>query len=182
MSIRRISGRTVYENRWMTVREDEIERADGTRGIYGVVEKPDFALIVPEEADGGLWLVGQFRYPVGAWFWEFPQGTWEQQDEVEPEALARGELREETGLEAGSLRRLGHLYQAYGFSNQGFDVWLATGLREGSVGAEREPEEQDMQVRRVTREQWEAMIGTGEVKDGPSIAAYGLLMLERGGA
>lgn len=176
MEVRRLSTRVVYENRWMRVREDQVRRPDGSDGVYGVVEKPDFALIVPLADDGGLWVVEQFRYPVGERFCEFPQGSWEERPNTDPELLARSELREETGLQAGSLRRLGHLYEAYGFSNQGFDVWLATGLREGP--ADRSPEEQGMHARKLDRDEWKAMIADGRVKDAPSVAAYGLLLLE----
>src|SRR6516165_7179453 len=42
----------VYENRWMRVREDTIRRRDGSNGIYGVVEKPYFVVIIPVEDDG----------------------------------------------------------------------------------------------------------------------------------
>jgi len=176
MEIRRLSTRVVYENRWMRVREDQVRRADGSDGVYGVVEKPDFALIVPLADDGGLWVVEEFRYPVGERFCEFPQGSWEDRPDAHPDLLARSELREETGLQAASLRRLGHLYEAYGFSNQGFDVWLATGLREGR--ADRSPEEQGMRARKLDRAEWNAMIAGGRVKDAPSVAAYGLLLLE----
>jgi len=65
MEIEQTSTRTVYQNRSMRVREDEIERPDGSHGIFSVVEKPDFALIVPCE-DGSLHLVDQFRYSVRA--------------------------------------------------------------------------------------------------------------------
>jgi ADP-ribose diphosphatase len=173
--VRRLASRVVYENRWMRVREDHVRRADGGDGIFGVVEKPDFALIVPVADDGGLWVVEQFRYPVGGRFCEFPQGSWEDQPDVDAELLARAELREETGLQAGSLRRLGHLYEAYGYSNQGFDVWLATDLHEGT--ADRSPEEQGMQARKVRRDEWNTMLADGRVKDAPSVAAYGLLLL-----
>ncbi len=61
----------------MKVREDNILRRDGSAGIYGIVEKPDFALIVPMH-DGMIHLVEQYRYPVKGRFWEFPQGSWEQ--------------------------------------------------------------------------------------------------------
>jgi 8-oxo-dGTP pyrophosphatase MutT (NUDIX family) len=176
MALRRIDSSLVYENRWMRVREDQIERADGSRGIYGVVEKDDFALIVPRDEDGGLWLVEQYRYPVGARHWEFPQGSWEESPGADRAALARGELREETGLDAGSLRHIGHLYEAYGFSTQGFDVWLATDLSVGTP--ERSLEEQDMRMRKVSREVWEAMVLEAAIKDAPSIAAYGLVMLD----
>ena len=96
----------------MTVREDQVRRADGSAGIYGVVEKPDSALVLPRWADG-FWLVEQFRYPVGRRAWEFPQGSWGAGgpggDQTE---LARRELAEETGLRAGTLRHLGHLFEA----------------------------------------------------------------------
>ncbi len=164
----------------MRVREDEIERADGSEGIYGVVEKPDFALVIPEDRDGGLWLVEQYRYPVSGRYWEFPQGTWETRERVEPAELARGELAEETGLRAGTLTHLGHLFQAYGYSSQGFDVWLATDLSEGEL--DRAPSEQDMRHRRFARADWERMLADGTIKDAGSIAAYGLLLLRERGA
>jgi hypothetical protein len=65
--------RIVYENRWMRLREDTIRRRDGSSGIYSVVEKPDFVVVVPVEADGRLHLVEQFRYPVQGRYWESPK-------------------------------------------------------------------------------------------------------------
>jgi 8-oxo-dGTP pyrophosphatase MutT (NUDIX family) len=175
MALRTRSSRTVYENQWMRVREDETVLPDGSPGTYGVVEKPDFALVIPTDADGSLWLVEQHRYPVGLRLWEFPQGTAERGDEVPPPEVARSELAEETGLRAGALRHLGHLFSAYGYSNQGFHVWLATDLAHGEPA--REPAEQDMRVGRVSRERWLQMIGEGLVRDAASIAAYGLLLM-----
>src|SRR6267142_354910 len=96
-TIRRLGSRRVYANRWMTLREDDIERPDGSTGIYAVVDKPDFALVIPVERDG-FHLVEQYRYPVGGRYWEFPQGTAPDGAEPEPVALARAELAEETGL------------------------------------------------------------------------------------
>jgi len=78
-NIETISTRFVYENRWMRVREDTIRRRDGSTGIYGVVEKSDFVVIVPVEDDGQVHLVEQYRYPVKGRYWELPQGSWEQE-------------------------------------------------------------------------------------------------------
>jgi hypothetical protein len=62
--IERMSSREVYRNSWMTVREDAIRRPDGSHGIYGVIDKPTYALVVAR--DGDLFhLVEQFRYPIG---------------------------------------------------------------------------------------------------------------------
>jgi len=173
-AIRRLSTRTVYENRWMSVREDEIQRADGSVGAYGVVDKPDFALIIPAER-GGFHLVEQYRYAVEARSWEFPQGTLPDRQDGDPAELARVELAEETGLRAESLEHLGYLYQGPGHSSQGMNVFLATGLTPGPV--RREPEEQDMRQRWVSRPHLEEMIAQGLIRDSASIAAYALLLL-----
>ncbi|HVW80500.1 MAG TPA: NUDIX hydrolase [Mycobacteriales bacterium] len=175
-SFRTLSSREVYRNPWITVREDEVELPDGSAGRYGVVDRPDFALVIPREPDGSVWLVEQYRYAIGRRSWEFPQGTWPPGKDRGPiDELARAELREETGIRADTLRNLGHLYTAYGFCSQGYDVWLATGLHQGE--AEREPTEQDMVQRLFTAEELEAGIRTGEIFDSHSVAAYGLLKL-----
>ncbi|MDI6098822.1 NUDIX hydrolase [Actinoplanes sp. NEAU-A12] len=170
----RVDSRVVYENPWMVVREDEIRRPDGTPGIFGVVEKPDFALVLPRWQDG-FWLVEQFRYPVGRRAWEFPQGSWGRGASGDQASLARQELAEETGLQAASLTHLGHLFEAYGFSTQGFDVYLAEGLTEGEP--DREPSEQDMIHRAFTDQEIDGMILSGQIVDAPSLAALTLFRL-----
>ena len=175
--MRTTNSREVYRNPWIRVREDTFEREDGSTGLYGVVEKADFALVVPTER-GGFWLVEQYRHPVARRAWEFPQGTWGQGAGGTPEQLARAELAEETGLRAGELRHLGHLDLAPGLSTQEFDVWLATGLTPGPTA--REATEADMRSAFVPEGEFRAMVRDGRFTDGPSLAAYSLLLLARG--
>jgi 8-oxo-dGTP pyrophosphatase MutT (NUDIX family) len=131
--LRVVSSQVRYENPWLRVREDVFVRPDGTQGVFGVVERRDFACIVPWDGTH-LWLVEQYRHPVGAWSLELPQGGWDPGDPGgTPEELARLELREETGCRAGSMTHLGRLWQGVGVSNQSYDVWLATGLEEGEA-------------------------------------------------
>ena len=175
--MRMTSSREVYRNAWIRVREDAVERDDGSTGVYGVVEKPHFALVLPAERDG-FWLVEQFRYPLGRRAWEFPQGTWSAGADGDPEQLARAELAEETGLRAGRLRHLGHLDLAPGLMTQEFDVWLATGLTAGPTA--REATEADMRAQFVGEAELRAMIADGRFTDSPSLAAFSLLVLDRG--
>jgi 8-oxo-dGDP phosphatase len=174
-----ISSRIVYEDPWLALRQDEIERSDGTRGTYAVVDKPDFALVIPAER-GGFHLVEEYRYPLQRRSWCFPQGTFLGRADGDPEQLARRELAEETGLRAGLLTRLGYLNAAHGITGQGCHVFLATGLTQGPH--QREAEEQDMRHYWVTRTQFTKMIRTGSVTDDASVAAYTLLMLHEDGA
>jgi 8-oxo-dGTP pyrophosphatase MutT (NUDIX family) len=171
MDVRTVSRRLVYENRWMKLHEDRTERADGTPGLYAWVEKPPSALIVPLDGDD-VWLVEQLRHPVGARFWEFPQGAWEGEPAAAPEALARGELAEETGLRARSLERLGELFFCYGLSNQPVTIWLASGLEPGEQALE--DTEAGLRVGRFARAEVDRMVSDGEIRDAASVAAWHL--------
>jgi 8-oxo-dGTP pyrophosphatase MutT (NUDIX family) len=169
-----VDSREVYANAWMSVREDGIRRVDGTTGIYGVVDKPDYALVIPADGDR-LHLVEQFRYPLGMRRWEFPQGTAPERADSDPLELATRELREETGLRAGKMVQLGLLDVAPGMSSQRGRVFLATELSDGEP--EREHEEQDMRTGWFHRAKFEAMIANSEITDAQTIAAYALLLL-----
>jgi len=174
VSIKTISSREVYSNSWCSIREDVIEREDGVRGIYGVMDKHPAVIIVPLErtSEGDfLWLVRQFRYTVGATFYELPQGGWETA-EVNPEELARGELREETGLSVERMTHLTDLWIAYGAMRQIHHVYLAEGLTPGETA--RDPEEDDMTVHRVAVSEFEAMLLDGRVMDNCTAAAWGV--------
>jgi 8-oxo-dGTP pyrophosphatase MutT (NUDIX family) len=164
-------SRVVYENRWMRLHEDRTERADGTPGLYAWVEKPPAAVIVPLDGDH-VWLIEQHRHPVGARFWELPQGAWEDEPGARAEDLARGELAEETGLRAARMEHLGQLFFAYGMSDQSFDVWRATGLEPGEQALEAT--EADLRVERFTVGGLEDMISGGRVRDAATVAAWHL--------
>ena len=163
--------RIVYENRWMRVHEDRTEREDGTPGLYAWIQKPPAAVIVPVDGDA-VWLVEQHRHPVGARFWEFPQGAWEDDPAAAAEDLARGELAEETGLRAGRLEHLGTLFFAYGITDQSFDVWRASELVEGEQALEET--EHGLRVSRFSVASFEAMIAEGHVRDAATVAAWHL--------
>ena len=116
----------------------------------------------------------QFRYTVQGTYFEMPQGGWEQSN-VDPEELARGELREETGLRAERMTLLGKLWIGYGVMNQLHHIFLAEGLSAGET--ERDPEEQDMTMHRVPVAEFERMLLDGCVMDNCTAAAWGLYLV-----
>jgi 8-oxo-dGTP pyrophosphatase MutT (NUDIX family) len=172
-SITTLSSREVYRNHWMRVREDEILRSNGKKGIYGVVEKDEAAIILPIDR-GRVWLVEQFRYTIQERALELPQGGWEMEVE-DPEELARGELKEEMGLHAAEMTYLGWLWIAYGFTRQKQHVFLAGGLTE----TEKEPdaEEHDLVVRSVAIEEFEELMLNGTIRDNCTLSAWALYLM-----
>ena len=171
-----IASRVVYQNRWMTVREDEIERLDGSPGIYSFIEKPTAVMIIPLDGspeDGYVYLIEQLRYPVGRRFLEFPGGAWEDRPDAEPVDVALGELREETGLVPGRMEHVGFLYFAYGMSNQGFHLYCASELVQGE--ATPEATEQDLVLHRVSVREFEGLCRDGVIQDSATVSSWALL-------
>jgi 8-oxo-dGTP pyrophosphatase MutT (NUDIX family) len=180
-SIQTLSSREIYRNPWLSLREDQILRSNGKHGIYGVVDKEDCAVILPLEFDaddaqggGRVWLVEQFRYTIQERSLELPQGGWETRG-VDPEELARGELKEELGLHAAEMIYLGTMWIAYGFANQKQHVFLAMGLT--PTEKDPDPEEHDLVARSVTIYEFEEMMLNGTIRDCCTISAWGLYLL-----
>ena len=138
------------------------------------MDKDPACIVIPfERTDEGdfVWLVRQFRYTVQGTYYELPQGGWETAD-VDPEELARGELREETGLIAARMTHLARPLDCLWSDAAVALVFLAEGLTPGET--ERDPEEHDMTVHRVAVAEFEAMLLDGRVMDNCTAAAWGV--------
>ncbi|MBE7620623.1 NUDIX hydrolase [Gluconacetobacter entanii] len=171
-----VSSRLAYENPWTRLREDIIIRPNGRKGLYGVVERGDFVVILPLWEEGGkrfVTLIQQYRYPIKQRMWELPMGMWETRPDASAEDVARGELREETGLLAETMRDAGLMYQGAGYTTQKGRAYLATGLTQGPPA--REDTEEDITCHKVTLEEMEAMIRDGRITCMVTIAAFGLI-------
>ena len=171
-----LASTQVYADARLSVRRDTIRRPDGSTGTWTVVDGADVVLVVPVDGDR-LHLVEQYRHPVGGRRWEFPSGSIDPRLDADEEAVARRELREETGLRAGALTRLGTVEVMPSTLSQRCSVFLAAGPTRGEP--EREPEEQDMRSAWFTRGEVERMVVDGTIADGKSLAAYALLLTTR---
>jgi 8-oxo-dGTP pyrophosphatase MutT (NUDIX family) len=164
---RALSSRAVYENNWISLREDSVIRPDGEPGIYGVVHFRNIAVgVLALEEDDSIYLVGQYRYTLDLYSWEIPEGGCPEGEK--PLSAAQRELEEETGLRAREWRRLGAAH----LSNSATDeiaVWyVAKGLTQG----EHNPEGTErLKVRRVPFSEALAMVLKGEITDAISMLA-----------
>ncbi|MEX0895382.1 MAG: NUDIX hydrolase [Patescibacteria group bacterium] len=174
--IKKKSGKVVYQNPWMEVREDQVVFQNGHEGIYGVVHKDHFALIIPFDGEK-LHLVKQYRYAPQTYSIEFPQGKHENEDNSDHHKLAQAELAEETGFVADSMKKIGFMLEAPGYSDQGFHIYFATDLKHG----EKRPDktEADLEHIQMTKDELEEFIANGNITDAPTIASYGLLKVKK---
>lgn len=170
---RRTSSRVVYENAWIRVREDQVVRPDGQPGIYGVVSTRTATGVVALTEDRQVYLVGQWRYPLGVFSWEIVEGGTDPGEA--PDDAIRRELREEAGLVARRWRRLGpELHLSNSFTDEVALLYVAEDLEE--VGAAPDGTEQ-LEVRKVPLEDAVEMVDQGDITDAMSVIA--LLRLQR---
>ena len=171
---RTTSSRVVYENAWMTVREDQVIRPDGLPGIYGVVElAPSVGVLALDDA-GRVALVRQWRYVHGRVGLEIPTGAIDSSDDSDAAAAAR-ELREETGLTAGRWTRIGQIENSNGATTDVATIFVAQDLHLDVefVGDPREPTALEWCDLRLAID----LVLSGEIRESTSVAA--LLLAER---
>jgi 8-oxo-dGTP pyrophosphatase MutT (NUDIX family) len=173
----RLSRAVAYENPWVVVYHDEVLRPDGRPGVYGVVHFRNRAVgVVALDGQDRVLLVGQYRYTLGAYSWEVPEGGAPAGED--PKAAAERELREETGYSAGCWRELLRAHLSNSVSDEEAFCYLATDLRPGEAcpeGTER------LQVRWVPFEQGLDMAARGEITDALTLLGLQRVALLRAG-
>ena len=168
-----LSSEIKYHNPWISVREDQVRNPGGGRGIYGVVTMKNKALgIVPVDAEGNTWLVGQYRYPLNEYSWEIPMGG--GLVELDVMESAQRELKEETGLTAARWTRIARLHTSNSVTDEEGFVYLAEDLTPGEL----EPEEtEDLRLWKLPLAEAIRMVMDDRITDGISVA--GLLKAEK---
>ncbi|MBB4078236.1 8-oxo-dGTP pyrophosphatase MutT (NUDIX family) [Lewinella aquimaris] len=156
-----------YENPWIRVEHHEVVNPGGNDGIYGLVKYKNHAIgIVPVDDEGNTFLVGQYRYALGTYSWEIPEGGCPVgTDTLE---TAKRELREETGLVAQEWTRI----MEFHLSNSVTDEWGVAYLARGLSQREAEPEDtEQLKLRKLPLSEAIAMTLDGHIKDALSILA-----------
>jgi 8-oxo-dGTP pyrophosphatase MutT (NUDIX family) len=164
------ASRIGYENAWIRVVEHEIEGRGNGPSHYGVVETKAAAVSIVALFDQRVCLIREYRFPLRSYLWRLPTGG--AADGEDERAAAARELREETGLAAGTWSLLGRVAPMSGLSSEVASVWLA----DDSVRSGRPDDTGEVaEIRFVDSAELTAMMRAGEIIDGQTLAALALL-------
>jgi ADP-ribose pyrophosphatase len=161
------AARTIYRGRVVHLTAEDVELPNGHCMELEIVRHPGAAAVAALDAEGKVTLLRQYRHAVGGWLWEVPAGKLDPGEEAR--ACAERELREEAGLEAGTLEATGSIVTCPGFCDEVIHLFVATDLRRAAqaLGADEVIDA----IRAVPLAEAMAMIRTGEIRDGKTIAA-----------
>lgn len=166
MSVEIIQSETLYEGRVFSIQRQKLRLNNGREFTCEIVAHSGAVTIVPIDPQGRMLFVRQYRYGAGVDLLELPAGTLEP-DEA-PDVSAAREVREEVGLAAGSLEKLGEFYLAPGYSSEYMHVYLATGLYAAPLPGD---EDEDIEIVAIPAAEAFAMAERGEIRDGKTLAA-----------
>jgi ADP-ribose pyrophosphatase len=162
-----IKSETLLQGRTFKIRRDHLKTPDGRETKFEIVEHGGSVVVIPVDAEGNMLFVRQYRHAAQADLLELPAGTRDSVDEPFEECAAR-EIREETGMEAGKLQRIGEFYLAPGYSTEFMGIFLATDLKHNPLDPDVD---EFLSVEKIPVKEALAMAERGEIPDAKSLAA-----------
>ncbi len=156
----------LYYGKAFDVRRDQVLLPDGKTTLIDVVVHPGAVTLIPLDSQGRILFVRQYRHAVGQELLELPAGTLNQGEK--PEDCAHREVREETGMSAANLEKIGEYDLVPGYSTEHMHIYLATNLRSEPLPGD---EDEFITVEAVALANVPDLIARGVLQDAKSLAA-----------
>jgi ADP-ribose pyrophosphatase len=170
-SFKLLRSETLLEGRAFKVRRDFLQTPDGRETRYDIIEHTGSVVMVPIDEHGNVLFVRQYRHAAGSELLELPAGTLDEDEAYE--ACAAREMREETGMAAGSLEKVGEFFLVPGYSTEFMAVYIATALRPDPLPTDAD---EFLRVEPIPVQEALRMAESGAIPDAKSLAA---LMMAR---
>ena len=166
-----ISTERLYHGRIVSLDRDTVRFPDGSTGQLEMLRHPGASAVVPFLDDPGdtdprVLLIRQFRHAAEEFIWEVPAGRLDPGET--PEACARRELEEETGMRARMLERLTMIYTTPGFTDERIHLFLAHGLE---AGTQRREADEFLELHPLRWSEVMALVRSGEIQDGKTLTS-----------
>jgi ADP-ribose pyrophosphatase len=161
-----LKSEVLMQGRAFRIRRDTLKTPDGRETKFEIIEHGGSVILIPVDENHEIHFVRQYRHAAGMNLLELPAGT---RDGDEPfEECAAREIREETGMEAGALLKVGEFFLAPGYSSEFMVVYLATDLKHNPLEAD---DDEFLTVEKIPVKKALEMAERGEIPDAKSLAA-----------
>ncbi|MGN0533147.1 MAG: HAD hydrolase-like protein [Eubacterium sp.] len=154
----------IFAGKIITVHNDDITLADGTKAFREVVEHPGGVAVVGLTDNREIVMVKQFRYPYKETIYEIPAGKLEKGEEPMPAAVR--EFSEECGATAECFEPMGEIYPSPGYTSEIIRLYCATGL---TFGEQHLDEDENLDVIKMPFSECLSRVMSGEIKDAKTI-------------
>jgi ADP-ribose pyrophosphatase len=161
-----IQSRKIHQGKVFSLRQDEIRLPNGEVSRLDIVDHPGAVVLLPVQEDGQILFIRQYRHSAGEEMLELPAGTLESGETAE--ACALREIREEIGMSAGEIEKVGEFFLAPGYSTELLYLYLARDLRPDPLPGDSD---EFIQVEPLPLEQAYSMAESGQIRDGKTLAA-----------
>jgi ADP-ribose pyrophosphatase len=169
MKFETLKTEAVYQGRLLVVKRDTVKYPNGEEHDYDIIHHPGSVVMVPVDEEGQIWLIDQYRHAIGGMLLELPAGTIRQDED--PQVCAVRELREEIGMTADNLKKIGEFYIAPGYTNEYMHVYLTMDLRKAPL---QQDSGEFIQVKKVSSEAVYQMIAEDKIRDAKTLAGLAL--------
>jgi len=173
MQIDTIKSKAIFQGRAFNVRQDEIRLPNGRTTLLDIVDHKGAVTILPVDENNHIWFIQQYRHAAGKIILELPAGTLEEGED--PETCAFREIREEIGMSASKIEKIGEFYMAPGYSTEYLYAYLATDLKPEPLPGD---EDELIKVEKIPTDKAYLLAKSGQIHDSKTLATL-LLALGR---
>lgn len=161
----------IYQGRVFAVRQDQVRMPDGKLAKLDIVDHQGAVTLVPVDEERRIWFIRQYRHAAGRVLLELPAGVMETDEQ--PETSAQREIREEIGMAAAQLKKIGEFFLAPGYSTEYMLVYLATEIYPDPLQGD---EDEFISIEKIPVDQALQMARAGQIQDAKSLAALFLAL------
>ncbi len=165
-------SKTVFKSKWFTIKEKKYKLPSKKDIIYfEIVRKPAVFIIPFDNKKKKIYLIKQYRFPVGRYSLELPAGLVNPKESFKKSA--ERELKEEAGL-SGKLKEIGSFYLLPSCSSQKAKIFLATDLKP----TVKKPDDSELitQIKPYSIYEIKNLIKTNKIINGPTLAVLGIFL------
>ncbi|MCK5466745.1 NUDIX hydrolase [Candidatus Parcubacteria bacterium] len=171
-----IKSKVAFKCKYMKVLEEDFLAPDKKKYKYYILKKNDYVVVVARE-NNFLYLINFYRYTTKSRDTEFVAGAVEKNET--PLMAAKKELKEEAGIMANKIKKIGWYYAFRGSSDQKGHVFLAEDLKFCKQELEDLEKAGEMKVVKLKISELRKMIELGKIKDVDTVAAFNMFMLKK---